>query len=261
MRHWRAAGAFTAFLVALFTEMYGIALTIYLIMLPILVAVYACLTRSEEREVAKQFGEQWAGYGARTPAFLPCLGRCHTLRGAERPTRLAAINAHQSCAYRTGTLVNRASSAEKTGDGKTAHIMAEGIAVAESPLRGVYLSRPLMAASRRRTGTVAPLYNWAAIAIAHGAAASLCQRTHSSPPSMLNPTSADRRDEPCSARWHCSHLLRRLAVSLLVDSRTATATCPEAGRSRGMADYIEKPSTDSLSQISQSLRKEAHVVR
>jgi hypothetical protein len=50
MRHWRAAGAFTAFLVALFTEMYGIALTIYLIMLPILVAVYACLTRSEERD-------------------------------------------------------------------------------------------------------------------------------------------------------------------------------------------------------------------
>jgi hypothetical protein len=92
-----------------------------------------------------------------------------SLTAAERPTRLAAIKAHQSCAYRTGTLANRASSAEKTGDGKTAHTIAEGIAVAGSRLRGVYLSRPLIAASGRCTGTVAPLDNWAAIASARGA--------------------------------------------------------------------------------------------
>ncbi len=46
-----------------------------MIMFPILVAVYARLARSEEREVATQFGEQWATYAARTPAFLPRLGR------------------------------------------------------------------------------------------------------------------------------------------------------------------------------------------
>ena len=42
-----------------------------LIMFPVLVYVYVRLARSEEREVAQQFGEQWTAYAANTPAFWP----------------------------------------------------------------------------------------------------------------------------------------------------------------------------------------------
>jgi len=42
-----------------------------LIMFPVLVLVYRRLARSEEREVAARFGDQWTGYAAVTPAFVP----------------------------------------------------------------------------------------------------------------------------------------------------------------------------------------------
>ncbi|MDP9868794.1 MULTISPECIES: methyltransferase family protein [Streptosporangium] len=42
-----------------------------LIMFPILVFVYARLARSEEREVADRYRDQWEPYAARTPAFWP----------------------------------------------------------------------------------------------------------------------------------------------------------------------------------------------
>ncbi|MFI6850351.1 isoprenylcysteine carboxylmethyltransferase family protein [Kitasatospora sp. NBC_00085] len=42
-----------------------------LAMFPILVYVYARLARSEEREVAAEFGPAWDTYAARTPAFWP----------------------------------------------------------------------------------------------------------------------------------------------------------------------------------------------
>ncbi|WP_052862876.1 methyltransferase family protein [Streptomyces niger] len=42
-----------------------------LIMFPVLVYVYARLARNEERDMARQFGEEWADYAARTPAFRP----------------------------------------------------------------------------------------------------------------------------------------------------------------------------------------------
>lgn len=44
-----------------------------LAMFPVLVAMYARLARREEREVAAQFGAEYAAYAARTPAFFPRL--------------------------------------------------------------------------------------------------------------------------------------------------------------------------------------------
>jgi protein-S-isoprenylcysteine O-methyltransferase Ste14 len=46
-----------------------------LIMFPILVYMYARLARREEREVAAEFGEEYARYASETPAFFPRLGR------------------------------------------------------------------------------------------------------------------------------------------------------------------------------------------
>jgi len=45
------------------------------IMFPILVVIYLRLARSEEREVAREFGADWDAYARRTPAFWPRLGR------------------------------------------------------------------------------------------------------------------------------------------------------------------------------------------
>ena len=41
------------------------------LMFPVLVFVYTRLARSEEREVAARFGEQWREYAERMPAFVP----------------------------------------------------------------------------------------------------------------------------------------------------------------------------------------------
>ena len=45
-----------------------------LVMFPVLVYMYVHLARREEREVAAEFGDEYARYAARTPAFLPRLG-------------------------------------------------------------------------------------------------------------------------------------------------------------------------------------------
>ena len=46
-----------------------------LLMFPILVVMYARLARREEREVQAEFGEVYARYAAKTPAFFPRLRR------------------------------------------------------------------------------------------------------------------------------------------------------------------------------------------
>ena len=46
-----------------------------LAMFPVLVLVYRRLAIGEEREVRQHFGAEWDAYAARTPRFLPHLGR------------------------------------------------------------------------------------------------------------------------------------------------------------------------------------------
>jgi len=46
-----------------------------LIMFPILVYFYLRLARSEDKEVAAQFGDAWTAYAARVPRFIPRLRR------------------------------------------------------------------------------------------------------------------------------------------------------------------------------------------
>lgn len=45
------------------------------VMFPVLVAMYLRLARREEREVREEFGEEYAAYAAKTPAFFPRLRR------------------------------------------------------------------------------------------------------------------------------------------------------------------------------------------
>lgn len=67
----------SAFLVALFTEMFGFLLQwptlVTPIMFPILVFMYVRLARMEEREAIAEFGEKYVRYASKTPAFFPRL--------------------------------------------------------------------------------------------------------------------------------------------------------------------------------------------
>ena len=55
-----------------------------LLMFPVLVTMYRRLARSEEREVAAEFGQAWTDYAARTPGFIP---RRHPPHGTTDATR------------------------------------------------------------------------------------------------------------------------------------------------------------------------------
>ena len=62
---------YVAFVLVMFGFLLQWPTLVTLLMFPILVLVYARLARSEEREVEARFGEEYARYRARTPAFWP----------------------------------------------------------------------------------------------------------------------------------------------------------------------------------------------
>jgi protein-S-isoprenylcysteine O-methyltransferase Ste14 len=47
---------------------------ITILMFPVLVIMYLRLAKREERKVAGEFGEAYARYAARVPAFIPRIG-------------------------------------------------------------------------------------------------------------------------------------------------------------------------------------------
>lgn len=61
-----------------------------LLMFPVLVVMYVKLARREERESRGTFGEAWDTYAARTPAFLPRLGRAVAGNGPPPTARPSA---------------------------------------------------------------------------------------------------------------------------------------------------------------------------
>jgi len=71
---------YVAFVMILLGFLFQWPTLLTLAMFPVLVVMYVRLARQEEREVLAEFGEAYARYAARTPAFLP------SLRGQPGPT-------------------------------------------------------------------------------------------------------------------------------------------------------------------------------
>lgn len=64
---------YAAFVLIMFGFLLQWPTILTLLMFPVLVSMYVRLARREEQEVAKELGEQYARYAARTPAFFPRL--------------------------------------------------------------------------------------------------------------------------------------------------------------------------------------------
>lgn len=62
---------YVAFVIIMFGFLLQWPTLITLVMFPILVWVYARLARSEERDMSAEFGNEYAQYRNRTPAFIP----------------------------------------------------------------------------------------------------------------------------------------------------------------------------------------------
>lgn len=64
---------YAAFVLIMFGFLLQWPTILTLLMFPVLVSMYVRLARREEQEVAKELGEHYARYAARTPAFFPRL--------------------------------------------------------------------------------------------------------------------------------------------------------------------------------------------
>jgi protein-S-isoprenylcysteine O-methyltransferase Ste14 len=65
---------YVAFILIMFGFLLQWPTILTVLMFPVLVTMYVRLARREEQEVAKEFGEKYARYAARTPAFFPRMG-------------------------------------------------------------------------------------------------------------------------------------------------------------------------------------------
>lgn len=70
IRHPQYAG----FVIIMFGFLLQWPTIVTLAMFPVLVYMYLRLARREEKEVRDEFGETYARYAERTPAFFPCIG-------------------------------------------------------------------------------------------------------------------------------------------------------------------------------------------
>ena len=71
---------YIAFVLIMFGFLLQWPTVLTLAMFPILCAMYARLAMTEEREAAKTFGGEWQYYAARTPRFVPRIGRWSTMQ-------------------------------------------------------------------------------------------------------------------------------------------------------------------------------------
>ena len=64
---------YAAFVIIMFGFLLQWPTLVTLAMFPVLAWMYARLARAEEKDAAAEFGEEYAAYAARTPAFFPRL--------------------------------------------------------------------------------------------------------------------------------------------------------------------------------------------
>lgn len=74
-KDWRSFGAFSAFIIALFVEMYGFPLSIFLLLGGSLLIIRAWLAMKEENDVEAEFGDEYRRWAAIRPGFIPRFSR------------------------------------------------------------------------------------------------------------------------------------------------------------------------------------------
>jgi protein-S-isoprenylcysteine O-methyltransferase Ste14 len=76
---------YDAFVLILFGFLLQWPTILTVLMFPVLVVMYVRLAKSEERDAEARFGQAWREYAARTPAFIPRVGRLPGSAAGETP--------------------------------------------------------------------------------------------------------------------------------------------------------------------------------